>query len=811
MSALADVRFGLRMLGKRFGFSLLAILTIALGIGSSVAIFSVVNGILLTPLPLHEPERLVLPDVISTQGFEISLSIPNFKDWRERNRTFASFGANAGRSRTLTGGDRPEVVRVRMILGDYFETLGVPPALGRWIAADDTFAGAEPNAVVTHGFWQRRLGGRTEALGETLTLDSEVFTVIGVMPQGFDFPTADTEIFLPMGFFSERMCWEVRGCSQGTWAIGRLKDGVSMETAQADLDRIMLEIEKDEGQKQSRARLQGLHDAFVEDIEAQIWVLMGAVAFVLLVACANVASLLLARGEARGREIAIRTALGAGRGRVMRQFLTESMLLAVAGGVLGIVLAYAGIGGLVALVREELPSNMVGQVGLNTPVLLFSLGATLLSGLLFGVAPALRGTRLNLSSELSEGSRGSVTRSRQRLRAGLVIVEVALSVVLLVGSGLMLQSLGNLAEVDKGFEPAGVFTAEVSLPSARYGEKEQAWPFFERLLARLEALPGVEAASMSNIVPLQGNSWEMGIYPEGVEITPDNSSSVLYTIASEGYLDALRIPLLRGRAFTDHDRDESQRVAIIDETMAEKFWPGQDPIGKRVTFETETFDEGAPRVWREVVGVTRNVRHYELENPSRIQIYVPMKQSHLGWTTSMNVVLRAHGDPLALTEPVRRAVEQMDAEVPLDEVETMESYVRGAMGRTRAVGVLMSSFSGIALSLAAIGLFGIMSYFVVQRFREIGIRMALGASGGEVVRRVVRQGFVITGTGIVVGGLAAYGLGRLMSNLLFGVSPGEPTTYAWVAMSLIAVSSVAAAAPAYRATRVDPAIVLREE
>ncbi len=811
MSALTDARFGLRMLGKRSGFSLLAILTIALGIGSSVSIFSVVNGILLTPLPLQEPERLVLPDVISTKGFEISLSIPNFKDWRDRNRSFASFGANASRSRTLTGGDRPEVVRVRLILGDYFETLGVQPARGRWIGADDTFAGAEPNAVVTHGFWQRRLGGRPDALGETVTLDGEVFTVIGVMPPGFEFPTADTEVFLPMGYFSERMCWEVRGCSQGTWAIGRLKDGVSMATAQADLDRIMEEIEKDEGKEQSRARLQGLHEAFVEDIEAQIWVLMGAVAFVLLVACANVASLLLARGEARGREIAIRIALGAGRGRVVRQFLTESMLLAVAGGVLGIALAYGGIAGLVDLVREELPSNMVGQVGLNAPVLAFSVAATVLSGLLFGVAPALRGTRLDLSSELSEGSRGSVSRARQRLRAGLVITEVALSVVLLIGTGLMLQSLGNLAEVDKGFEPEGVFTAEVSLPSARYGEKEKAWPFFERLLGRVEALPGVRAASISNIVPLRGSSWEMGIYPEGVEIIPENASSVLYTFASTGHFDALRIPLLRGRKFTEHDHEGGLRVAIIDETMAEKFWPDEDPIGKRVSFERETFDEDASRVWREVVGVTRNVRHYELENPSRIQIYVPMKQSHLGWSTSMVVVLRTDGDPLALTEPVRQAVEQMDTEVPIDEVETMEGYVRGAMGRTRAVGVLLSSFSGLALSLAAIGLFGVMSYFVVQRFREIGIRMALGAPGGDVVRRVVKQGIGITAAGIVIGGLAAYGLGRLMSNLLFGVSPGEPMTYAWVGASLLAVSCVAAAMPAYRATRVDPAIVLREE
>jgi len=811
MSLLGDLSFGLRLIRKRIGFASLAVVTIGMGIGASVSMFSVVHGILLTPLPLHDPDRLVTPNVIGPQGFEISLSIPNFEDWRDRNRTFSSFGANAGRTHTLTGGDRPEVVRVRHVLGDFFETLGVSPALGRWIGSEQTWAGAEPVAVVSHGFWQRRLGGVPDVLGRALTLDGEVFTVVGVMPSGFAFPNAETEVFLPMGYFSKRMCWEVRGCSQGTWAIGRLAPDTSIDVAQADLDRIVAEIEAAEGQKSARPVLQGLHAAFVQDVEAQIWVLMGAVLLVLLVSCANVASLLLARGEARVREIAIRTALGAGRGRLIRQLLTESLLLALAGGALGAGLAYLGIRGLLALAREELPSGLASQVGLDVPVLLFCAAAALGSGLLCGIVPALRSSRPDLSGELGEGARGTAGRARQRLRGGLVVAEVALSVVLLVGTGLMLKSLANLGNVPKGFEAVGVLTAEVSLPSIRYGEKEKAWPFFERLLERIRVLPGVEAASLANMVPLGGNSWEMGIYPEGTEIVPERSSSVLYHIVAVGHFDTLRIPLLKGRVFTELDHEGSPLVAVVDDSMAEKFWPGEDPIGKRVTFEAETFDEGAPRVWRTVVGVTRNVRHYELESPSRIQVYVPMQQSHLGWSRSMSVLLRTAGDPAALTEPLRRVLGSMDPEVPLDEVETMQGYVRGAMGRTRAVGLLLSTFGGIALALAAIGLFGVMSYFVVQRFREIGIRMALGATAPEVMRRVVRQGLGVTLLGVSVGAATAYTLGRLTASLLFEVSPAEPATYAMVALTMVCAALGAAILPALRATRVDPAVVLREE
>jgi putative ABC transport system permease protein len=810
-----DLRFAVRMLRKRPGFTAVAVLTIGVGIAATTSIFSVVDGVLLEPLPVEEPERLVVPNVIGPSGFEISLSIPNFKDWRDRNRTFASLGANATRSRTLTGGERPEMVTTRIVLGDWFETLGVAPHLGRTIASDETWAGAGAIAVLTYAFWQRHFGGDPGALGRTLILDGETFTVVGVMPPEFVFPSASTDIFVPMGFYSERMCWEARGCSQGTWAIGRLAEGVTQTAAQEDLDRIAREISEEEGDQQAVARLESLSDAYVGDIRRQVWILMAAVAFVLLIACANVASLLLARVESRRRETALRTALGAGQTRMIRHFLTEAVVLGLTGGAFGLALAWIGVRLLVSMIPADVPSILHGRIDLDVTVLLFAFGAAALAGLVFGIAPALRAARPDLNSELKEGSRGSVGRGRQRLRSVLVIGEVALSLVLLIGAGLMIQSLGELRNVDKGFDPANVFTARVQLPQVRYDGPEPARAFWQELIERVEALPGASSASLSQIVPLQGNSWENFVFPEGVELEQENGRSVLYHMITPGHFETLGIPVLRGRGFTPADREGAQRVVVIDERMAEMFWPGEDAIGKRITYETEEVEDDhegdAPRLWRTVIGVTRNTRHYELESPSRIQLYVPLQQSGLSWTTSMYVIAKTAGDPLALTELVRSEVEAMDPDVPLTEVETLEGYVDGAMAGSRAMSRLLTVFGGVALFLSAIGIFGVMSFSVVQRLREIGIRMALGANAGDVVRMVSLQGLGLTAVGVAIGLVAAFGLTRLMASLLYGVSPADPVTYAGFAAFLVAVSLLAAWFPARRATRVDPVIVLREE
>ncbi|MCZ6755105.1 MAG: ABC transporter permease, partial [Gemmatimonadetes bacterium] len=755
-----DVRFTVRTLVKRPKFAVLAVATIALGIGANTAIFSIVNAVLLSPLPVHEPESLVLPRIYApVTEFRISLSIPNFRDWREMNRSFETFGANRQVSRTLTGGDRPEIVTTRWILGDFFETLGVQPAMGRWIASDETWEGAEPVAVITHGFWQRRLGTEADPLGQTLTLDGQTFTIIGVMPPEFVFPSASTEIFLPMGFYAQSMCWDIRGCSQGSWALGRLKPAVTMAMAQADMDRVHRELEEREGARQARVELESLTEAYVGDVSSQIWILMGAVAFVLLIACANVASLLLARGEARRREIAVRTALGAGQRRMVQQLLTESLVLAGAGGILGVGLGYLGLQLLLPTVSDSLPSVMVGRIGLDPAVLAFTLGVTVLAGVLFGIAPALRVSRTQLTVELKEGGHGTAGRARHRLRSALVVSEVALSLVLLVGAGLMMQSVGELRSVDKGYDGANVFTASIPLPRFRYEDKEAIWAFYQRLGQRIDALPQVEAMAFSNLVPLQSNSWERSIWPEGVPTDdPEIQFSVLFHMVSPEHFGVLGIPLLRGRLFTEADRDGGDRVAIIDETMAEKFWPDEDPIGKRVTFETEDtgdHDMQEARIYRTVVGVVKNVRHYELESPSRIQLYIPMAQSGRSWSSGMTLLAKTSGDPLALSSAVWREVQAMDSDVPLRDINTAEGYVQESMASTTVVSALLAVFSGLALVMSAIGIFGVMSMSVVQRLRDIGIRMALGARGSDVVRMVAGQGLVITLIGIGVGLAAA--------------------------------------------------------
>jgi putative ABC transport system permease protein len=455
-------------------------------------------------------------------------------------------------------------------------------------------------------------------------------------------------------------------------------------------------------------------------------------------------------------------------------------------------------------------------IGLQPGVLLFTLVVTTLAGLAFGVVPALRASRTDLNLELKEGGRDTGGRARQRLRSTLVAAEVGLSLVLLIGAGLMIQSLQRLQHVDKGFRSENVLTARVSLPAVRYDEKEKIWSFYERLLERVEVLPGVQSASLTNIVPLGGNSWERGIWPEGVPIERDNVESVLFHMVSPGHFETFRIPIVKGRAFDETDREGGLLAAIIDETMAEKFWPGEDPIGKRVTFESvddEHAEEGEEpaRIWRTVVGVAKNVRHYELENPSRVQVYVSMDQSEQSWTRGMSLAVRTEGDPTRLTESIRRELAALDPDVPLARIETMDGYVENALSGTRVVGGLLAVFSVLALMLASIGVFGVMSYSVVQRLREIGIRMALGARGGDVLKLVVRQGLLITVSGLVVGLTAAFGLTRLMTSVLYQIEPVDPLTYGAVSAILVGVSMLAAYIPARNATRVDPIVVLRDE
>ncbi|MGD8277356.1 MAG: ABC transporter permease [Gemmatimonadota bacterium] len=809
-----ELRHAFRSFRKRPGFAAVATLTIALGIGANSAVFSLVKPMLFDPLPVERPSELVRPDVIAPTGFAISTSIPNFRDWREQSTSFAAFGLNMNESFTLTGSGTPEVLGTRLVLGDFFETLGVEPLLGRWIPAEATFAGAAAEAVISWGFWQRRFGGAPDVLGRVLELDGRPFTVIGVMPRSFTFPSPTTDVYLPMGFFSNQLCWDIRDCSQGSWAIARLAPGTTIGQAQADLDRIVDGIDRVEGREAARPRLEPLTASVVGDAGSRFRLLLGAVAFVLLIACANVASLLLARGEERRREVAVRTALGAGRGALFRHLLAESLALALAGGALGLGLAAIGLKLLVPLISPVLPPLFAQAIGLDRGVLAFTFLATAAAGVLTGVLPAIRGSRADVQEAMREAGRGMVGSARQRLRSGIVVAEVALSLVLLIGAGLMVRSLSNLRNVDKGFDGENVFTAEVPLPRVRYGTKEAVLRFYDELLRRVQALPGVTTASMSNIIPLGNSSWERGIWPEGVPIEQATVNSVLYHIVSPAHFDVLEIPVLQGRTFTEADRDGAPLVAIIDETMAERFWPGEDPIGKRVTFESEEAPgshEGGARIWRTVVGVTKNVRHYELETASRIQVYVPMHQSLQGVSSSMQIMAHTSGDPLRLAAAVRREVRELDSDVPLADVSSMERHVDDAMASTRALSDMLAGFSVMAAVLAAIGLFGVLSYVVALRGREIGIRMAMGARAADVLGLVARQGLVIALLGTALGLGGAVAATRVLASALFGVTPLEPATWAAVTALLLGIAVAASLVPALRATRVDPMRVLRED
>jgi len=814
---LQDLRFAARTLLKRPAFAAAVVLTLGLGIAANTAIFSVVNAVLLDPLPFDEADRLVTPNAVSYRGFGISLSIPNYYDWKNQARSWESFGAYNGASAVLTGLDRPEVIRVRWVLGDFFDVLRVDAARGRLISADEAEPGAVPIAVITDGFWQNRLGGGEDAVGSAITLDGIPYTVIGVLPPGFEFPSPNDEVFLPMGLFAEDMAWEIRGSSSGTRAIARLADGVSVEQAQADLDQIVARIQAEDDDTAATAELVTVAELYVGDIRTPIWILMGAVGLVLLIACANVANLLLVRGEGRQREFAVRTAMGAGRGRVLRQLLTESLMLGVAGGVVGVGLAAVAIESMVGGLPDGIPALVAQRIGMDTNVLAFTLVLSVLTGLLFGFAPALRSVRPDIVSTLKEGGRSGTGSDRRRLSSGLVIAEIGLSLMLLAGAGLLVKSLGELHHIDKGFDETNVLTTRVPLPDSKYDTEEKWRAFYTELTERTKALPGVQYASVSQIFPLSGNSWERGISPEGVDpFDDDQRDSVLYYIADVDHFDVLGIDIVRGRKFDERDVVGAQRVVIIDETMAEKYWPGEDPLGKRVTMEMErpegAAEDAAPvPVYRTVVGVAGHVRHYEIEETSRIEAYVPFRQTPQWWGFGGYMMVKTASDPAAIVSMLRGEVEAMDADQPLMLVQTLSDVVEARLSTYGAMRGLLVIFSALALLLAAVGIYGVMSFSVAERAREIGIRMALGAERGTVLGMVCGQGIKLTAVGLAVGLGGALLVTRWMQSVLYGVGSTEPLTLAAVSVILATVALTAAYLPARRATRVDPAIVLRDE
>ncbi len=805
---LRDVRHAGRGLRKRPGFAIAVLLTVGFAVGANTAVFSVVHAVLLRSLPFHEPAALVALDARAHTGYLISLSIPNYMDWSERNRSFESFGAAAGWGMTLTGRDRPELVGVELVLGDLFRTLGVDPMLGATFSDAQTRPGAEPIAVLSHAFWQRSFGGDPAVIGQTLRLDDRIYTVVGVMPTTFVFPPSGTDVFVPMGVMAPELPWDDRTSAFGTEAFARLAPGQTLETARADMLRIGAELRAEFGNTVALPEVHSFSDDYIGNIGRPIWILLGAVGFVLLIAVANVANLLLVRGEDRLAEIAVRTALGATRGVVLRQLVTEGIVLSFAGGLVGVGLAYGLVGVLVPLLPDNVPLVLAERIGINGSVLLFSLGLCVFAGLTFGILPGLRVSGQAPLNELRGANRATDARGR-RMRSALVVSEVALATVLLVGAGLMVQSLTRLRNVDKGFSAENVLTARTT---TAFPDRASWRGFYTRLLTRAQALPGVKSAALTLLVPLSHRSWEFRILPEGVPWEDERALSVLFNYASADYFETFEIPILKGRALSDTDRPETEQVVVIDETMADLFWPGEDPIGKRVTFDLArgSTPEKPVRLYRTVVGVASNVRHYELASPSRIQVYVPFTQTRR-WGQTLSIALKATVPPTTLVAPLRRELNQIDPQAPLYAVRALTDYVATELSDSKTVGSVLLFFGGAALLLAAMGIFAVMSYSVARRTREIGLRIALGARGLDVVRWITRQGLVVSLVGVVLGLGAAAALSRLLTSLLYQVDPLDPVLYLGFAVGLVLVGVLAAYLPARRAARIDPLSALRSD
>jgi putative ABC transport system permease protein len=821
---LSDLRHSVRVLLSSVGFTSIAIAALALGIGANTAIFSVVNTVLLQPLPYPEPDRIMRIERSYPRGVGSSSSIPKFMAWKKNNQAFEwmalydfqSLGLNLG------SGDRPEQVQGMHVSGDYFHVFGVAPAMGRTFLSQEDLPGGPKVAVVSNDLWKDRLGGDPSMVGRPLLLAGDSYTVVGVLPAGFH-PDPPADVFIPIQADPDSI-------NQGHYLLvaGRLKSGVTLEAAKANMkivgERFRAANPKWMDKTESVAVVP-LREALVGDVKPALMILVGAVGFVLLIACANVANLLLARASGRQKEIAIRTAVGASRGRLVSQLLTESVLLAVISGVFGFVIGAWGVRLLLALSPGNLPRvndhDHVASIvtALDWHVLAFTFGIALLTGVVFGLFPALHISRLDVNSVLKETSGRSGTGLRQnRARSILVASEMALAVILLVGAALMIRTFVGLRSVQPGFDPHNVITMQTSLSGGKYDSTAKVDNLAHQVVQRIESLPGVQSSAATIMLPIEG-----GIdLPFLVEGRPPAKGD-LYTgdeqwrAVSPHYFTAFRIPLLRGRTFEDRDTGKSERVVIINQAMANKYWPKDNPVGQRIMIGGSALGPDFAEPVREVIGIVGSVRENGLSNSDQGVMYIPQAQTTDGLTKLANSVLpmswaiRTSNDPSALNAAIQREIMAVDGQLPISKIRTMEQVVSESTARQNFNMLLLSIFAGLALLLAAIGIYGLMSYTVEQRTQEIGIRMALGAGRGDMLKLIVRQGMLLAGIGVAIGLAAAFGLTRLLASLLFGVKTTDPATYAAVALVLITVALFASYVPARRATKIDPLIALRYE
>ncbi len=806
---LQDVRYALRMLVKNRGVTLIAVLALALGIGANTAIFSVVNSVLLRPLPYADPARLVFISEWSQQVPGMSISMANFNDWRTMNTVFDSMVAFRTQNAVLTGEGEPERVQTRQITAGFFPTMKVQPIVGRAMTPEEDKVGAERVALLGEGFWTRRFGRDPKIVGRVLTLDGESFTVIGVLPTaGFHSTWRQYDLFTSLWRLEDKLGGpDNRGNHPGIYAFARMKPGVKFARAEAEMKDIARRLEQqypNSNTGDSVTVLPLLNAVLGEDLPRQLAVLLSAVGIVLLIACANVANLLLARAAERQKEVAVRAAMGAGRWRLVRQLLTESLLLALAGGALGLLLATWATDALVSSAPTSIPRLQDTKIDLW--VLSFTLGASIFTGLFFGIFPALQLSRTDLHETLKEGGRGgSAGVSRHRVRSALVIGEVAISLVLLVGAGLMLKSLFNVLRADGGIDPNGVLTASFTLPEAKYNDVNKRRQFVQQLIERLKTTPGVESVGFK--LPLLGG-WQTSFIIDGRPIPqPGQFPSTDIGRVTPDALRAMGIRMIRGRHFADQDNDTAPLVCIVDDTMANTVFPNEDPIGKRISLGGPPRPPQVPQ-WFTIVGIVGHVKNYGVDQPSRVEMYVPAAQRPVG---GGSIILRAAANPAGLGPALREAIKSVDADVPVFAVRTMDEIIGETNASRRFSVFLLGGFAALALVLAMIGIYGVMAYSVEQRSHEIGIRMALGAERKDIFRLVVGQGMRLVIVGVVLGLVGAYAASRGMEQLLFQVRKTDPMTYAAIPVLLAFVALAACYVPARRATKVDPMHALRYE
>src|SRR5262245_374514 len=805
-----DIRYGFRGLWRNPGFAIIAALSLALGIGANTAIFSLINTVLLRPLPYQEPDRLVMVwEDASFAGVPQNTPAPaNYADWKSQNQTFEDMAAIGQRSFNLPGDGEPERVDAYVVTANFFPILGVKPALGRSFLAEEDKPDANKVVMLSYGLWQRRYGGELDIIGRELLLNGEKHMVVGVAPTGFQFLKSEIDLWVPVRFTQQELA--NRG-SHYLWVVGRMKPGVTLEQANADIKTVMSRIARDNPGNAGRigAYVMSMRDQLAGDSRRPLIVLLVAVGFVLLIACANIANLLLARAVNRGREIAVRSALGAGRLRIVRQLLTESILLSFAGAAVGLLLAAWSF----SLLRRLIPAGLAlsTSIEIDLWVLGFTLMITLCSGVVFGLAPAFHASKIDLIDALKQsGARAGSSGGANRLRNALVVIEVAMSLVLLTGAGLLIQTFFKMLNQYSGLRPENVLIMRTSLPLSKYGDPQKRNAFYDQTLERVKSLPGVVSAGYTMSVPLDWKGGTSGFWIEGRTAEQAVSQGLSYDAnhrqVSVAYLQTMGVPLLRGRYFGESDNERSMPAAIINETMARQYWSGEDAVGKRFKLG----DPNSPVPWVTIVGVVADVRQMGMDAPVKAEMYLPYRQmtTH-SFFAPRDLVVRASVDPMSVVASARREIHAVDPDQPVSNIRTMEGVLDEEIGQRRLGMTLVTAFAGLAILLASLGIYGVLSYFVVQHTREIGVRLALGAQRRNVLGLVLKNGMTLALIGVAIGLVAAFALTRLMSSLLYEVKAADPITFTAVAAILAVVASLACYIPARRAMKVDPMVALR--